>query len=97
MRKRTKDGPSNFGRIVPTLSASQVHKYDIHLLHGEKRAVPAEPTTKTRAHVHTYTHTHESSGNRRCSCALSRRPLGGPCTPGCKEAGWEGRAWLRLL
>lgn len=58
MRKRTKDGPSNFGRIVPTLSASQVHKYDIHLLHGEKRAVPAEPTTKTRAHVHTYTHTH---------------------------------------
>lgn len=24
-------------------------------------------------------------------------PSGGPCRPGCKEAGWQGRAWPHLL
>lgn len=59
-----------------------------HILHGRK-TVPTSPFTRTSTH-------RVSSGSQRCRAVLSGRPSGGPYRLGCKEAGWQGRAWLHL-
>lgn len=84
VRKKTKYGPSNCGEDCPPPRRHQVYKQDTHPARGE-RAVPAEPRARGL-----------SRGSQRRRGVLSGRPSGGPCRPGCKEAGWQDRAWLRL-
>lgn len=55
--------------------------------------MPAYPVSHARAHTHVHTH----GGSPRCRDMLRGLPSGGPCRLGCKEAGWQGRAWPHLL
>lgn len=75
--------------LFPTSSASKealcTNRTHTHYARGEKD------------HACIPMHTHDiSSGSQRCRGMLRGLPSGGPCKPGCKEAGWQSRVWRHL-
>lgn len=82
--------PATLARIVSHSSASKealcTNRTHTHYARGEKD------------HACIPMHTHDiSSGSQRCRGMLRGLPSGGPCRPGCKEAGWQSRVWRHLL